>query len=308
MTSNTGGILAMVAACVIWGLSPIYYKPLSDVPTAEVLAHRTLWSLIAFSGLLALQGRLSALRAALATPRAIAITLVAAAMISTNWFLFILSVQVGRVTEAALGYYIFPLVAVVLGVVTFGERLTRLQWLAVALALGAVVFKTWAEGVPPWIGIVLAVTFSIYGVVKKRLAAGPVATVTAEVTLLAPLAVGYLAWTHGVFGGAGQGVFGLDPFITGLLAFSGLVTALPLILFSRAAQRVSLATVGLVQYLNPTLQFLCAVLLFGEAFTRADAVVFGLIWAALALYSAAGFSASRAARRSAMTSAAEPPV
>ncbi len=306
MTTSTGGIVAIVLACVVWGLSPIYYKPLEVVPTTEVLAHRTLWSLIAFSLVLVVQGRLGDLRAALAGPRAIAITLVATAMISVNWFLFIYSVQVGRVAEAALGYYIFPLVAVLIGVVTFGERLGRLQWAAVAIATVAVLVKTWAEGVPPWIGLVLAVTFGVYGTVKKRLSAGPVATVSAEVALITPLSLGYLVWQHGF--SASGGVFGADWITTVLLAFSGVMTALPLMLFSSAAQRVPMATVGLVQYVNPTLQFFCAVVVFGEPFGPSDAVVFGLIWAALALYSAAGIVSARAARKSVTAASADPPI
>lgn len=308
MNPQTSGVLAMVAACMIWGLSPIYYKPLADVPTIEVLAHRTLWSLVAFGLILALQRRLGALWAVLSSRRAVGITVIATAMISTNWFLFIYSVQVGRVTEAALGYYMFPLVAVVLGVLAFGERLGPLQWTAVALAALAVGIKTWSEGIPPWIGLTLAATFGIYGLVKKRLTVDPAVSVTAEVAVIAPLGLGFLLWQGGGGTGLGPGVFGADPFITALLVFSGVMTAMPLMLFARAAQRVSMASVGLIQYLNPTLQFLCAVLLFGEPFGPVDGAVFGLIWIALALYSAAGFSASRAARRRAITSAAEPPV
>jgi chloramphenicol-sensitive protein RarD len=301
MDRQTSGVLAMVAACMIWGLSPLYYKLLVHVPPLELLAHRTLWSLVTFAGLLAVQRRLGALGGALGSGRALAVTACAALMISANWFLFIFSVQIGRVTESALGYYIFPLVAVMLGVAIYGERLGRLQWAAVALAALGVAVLTSGQGAAPWISLVLALTFGLYGMLKKRLSVGPVVSVTAEVTLLAPVAALWLVWLHG--SGAG-GVFGQDARTSALLMLSGLLTALPLILFSRAAQRVRLATVGLIQYINPTLQFLCAVLIFGEGFTPVHAVTFGLIWTALAVYSAASWRSESARRRAAMPASA----
>ncbi len=298
------GILAMIAACTIWGLSPLYYRLLHDVPAVEVLAHRTFWSFVTFAGLVALQGRLGALRGALATPRAVALVALCALMISANWFLFILSVQVGRATEAALGYYIFPLVAVLIGVAVYRERLSSLQWAAVALAAAGVGVLTLGTGAAPWISLVLAVTFGIYGLLKKRTTTGPLVSVTAEVVLLTPLALLWLIWWHA----SGRGVFGQDMQVTALLAGSGVLTALPLILFSRAARAVPMATVGLLQYLNPTLQFLCATLVLAEPFTPVHAATFGLIWLALALYSASGLAQGRARRRMAMTSAAEAPL
>ena len=304
MESARTGVLAMIAACVIWGLSPLYYKLLSHVPPLEVLAHRTLWSLVSFAGLLAAQGRLRLLGGALGAPRAFSLTAFAAIMISTNWFLFILSVQIGRTTEASLGYYIFPLVAVLLGVLAFGERLAWLQWAAVALAVAAVAVMTVGEGVAPWIPLVIAFTFGMYGLVKKGLTVGPVVSVTGEVAILAPLALGWLAWTHA----QGPGAFGSDPSTTALLMVSGPLTAAPLMLFSRAATRVRYATVGLIQYLNPTLQFFCAVAIFAEPFTPTHAAVFGLIWAALALYSVSAFASDRARRKRPITSSAEPPA
>lgn len=298
------GILAMVAACTIWGLSPLYYKLLVDVPTVEVLAHRTLWSLVFFSGLLAVQGRLRTLSGALGTQRAAMATALAATMISANWFLFIFSVQVGRTTETSLGYYIYPLVAVLMGVAAFGERLSRAQWVAVGLAAAGVAVLTAGQGVAPWISLVIAGTFGLYGLVKKRLTVGPVVSVTAEVTLLAPLAAGFLLVTHA----RGGGVFGQDLFVSAVLMFSGVITALPLILFSRAAQKIGMATVGVLQYLNPTLQFVCAVAIFAEPFTPVHGATFGLIWTALALYSGSAFVQDRTRRRIAATSEAEPPA
>lgn len=301
MQDARAGVAAMVAACTIWGLSPLYYKLLADVPPFEVLAHRTLWSAGFFVCLLLWQSRLGRLRAALTGRRQVATLLFAAVMISINWFLFIVSVQIGRTTDAALGYYIFPLVSVLLGMVIFGERLGRGQAVAVALAGVAVVVLSVGLGTPPWFALMMAISFGLYGVVKKRLTVGPVVSVTAEVLLLCPLAAGWLIWLHLT---TGSGVFGGDLRISLLLMLSGPLTGLPLILFSYASQRVALATLGLLQYINPTLQFLCAVMIFGEPFGTVHIVAFGLIWTALALYSRAAWRQQSARRRASMTAGA----
>lgn len=291
MTQAGQGVLAMMAACTIWGLSPLYYKLLAHVAPTEVLAHRTVWSAVFFVGVLLLQGRLAQTKPLL-IGRQMGAVLLAALMISVNWFLFIFSVQADRALEASLGYYIFPLVAVLLGRVVFAERLGRVQLAAVALAAIAVSVLTLGLGVFPLISMVLAVTFGLYGLLKKRLEAGPVVSVTAEVLLLTPLALAWLAWLHG--GGVAEAVAPRD---LALLILSGPLTAGPLILFSLAAKRVRMATVGLIQYLNPTLQFGCAVLVFGEPFTPWHGIAFPLIWVALALYSGVAIAEERAARK-----------
>ena len=280
MTESGKGVLAMVGACSIWGLSALFYKLLTDVPPLEVLAHRTLWSLVVFGIVLALQGRLRETGAALAGRRNFALVFAAAAMISCNWFFFIFSVQVGRVVETSLGYYIFPLVAVAIGGVVLRERLSRAQMAAVALAALAVIILTAGLGVAPWISLILAVTFGLYGLLKRWVAAGPVVSVTAEVVVLAPIALVYLIWL-----GAEAGSFGHDLKLSGLLILAGPMTAIPLIMFSYAAKRASMSTIGLVQYLNPSLQFFCAAVLFGETVTLWHAIAFPIIWVALALYS-----------------------
>ncbi|MCM2561235.1 EamA family transporter RarD [Lutimaribacter sp. EGI FJ00015] len=298
MGSEAGrGILAMVVACTVWGVAPLYYKLLAHIPPIEVLAHRTIWSVLFFALVLLVQGRLGQLRAALGDWRKIAVVMAAALLISTNWFVFITSVQIGRVTEASLGYYLFPLVAVALGRLVFGERLTVAQQLPVALAIFAVALLTWGLGVTPWIALILSGTFGLYGVVKKRLDVGPVVSVTAEVALLAPIALAVLGWFHTQ---APDPAFGGDMVDAALLMFSGVLTGAPLILFSYAARRVRLGTIGLVQYLNPTLQFLVAVLIFNEPFNRWHGIAFGLIWAALAIYTVATWRQDRAARRAAV--------
>lgn len=292
MNEAQKGILAMVAACVIWGLSPLFYKLLSHIPPIEVLAHRTVWSAVIFSLLLAFQGRLEQLAAALREVRTLLIVALAALMISTNWFVFIWSIGNAHATEASLGYFLFPLVAVLFGRALFGEALRPLQWLAVAVAFAAVMVLTLGLGVAPWIAIILSVTFGLYGVVKKMLDIGPVVSVTGEVLVLAPIA-GLVLWhSHA----AGQGAFG--PAQMGdslLLMVSGALTATPLILFSYAARRARLSTVGLLQYLNPTLQFLCAVVVFAEPFGLWHKISFPMIWAALALYSVVSLRQDRAA-------------
>lgn len=297
MSDWTKGFWAMIAVCVTWGFSPLFYRLLSDVPVVEVLAHRTLWSFVFFLGVLGVQGRLGALRAAVFGPHLPRIAL-AAVTISINWGVFIWAIQARHVVQTSLGYYIFPLVAVLMGMIFFGERLSRAQGAAVALAALAVAILTWGLGVAPWISLILAVSFAIYGVVKKSLPLGPVLSVAAEVALISPLALGWLLLQGiGTMPApmAAPLAFGGDWGITALLIASGLVTAVPLVMFSYAARRVGMGTLGLMLYLNPTLQFLCAVLLLGETITRWHVLAFAMIWAALAIYSLSGWRQSRRA-------------
>lgn len=275
MTDNLRGILAMILACVIWGLSPLFYALIKHVPPLEVLGWRTLWSLVFFAVVLLVQRRLRELPRALAQPRQVVIIAVASVLIAANWFLFIFSIQAGRAVESSLGYYIFPLVAVILGRIFFAETLSRAQWVAVALAGVAVAVLTFGLGVAPWISLLLAGTFGAYGVIKKQLQLGPVVSVAAEVLVLMPVALAWLVV---------QGHW-WDWTTMAILALSGPMTGGPLMLFSYAAKRARLSTVGLVQYLNPTLQFLVATQIFREPFTMWHAMAFPIIWGALAIYS-----------------------
>ncbi len=289
------GVVLALSAFTIWGLSPIFYKALSHVPPLEVLSHRTVWSVVFVGGYALLTGRADRIRDALTTSRTLAVLVLAAVLIAVNWFTFIFAVQVGRATESSLGYYIFPLLTVALGVLVLKERLSRAQAGAVALAALAVALLTVGLGAAPWIALILASTMSVYGLLKKTIAAGPITTVTVEALLLSPLALIWLYGAH-VEGWTALvdrpgGWFGASWADSALLIASGPLTGGPLLLFAAAAQRLRYATLGLLQYLNPTLQFFCAVIVFGEAFTLWHGIAFGMIWTAIAIYSAAGRSA-----------------
>lgn len=277
LSQRSKGFAAIITTCVVWGTSPLYYHAIRDTPPLTILAHRTLWSLLFFVIILAFQGRLGRIVPAVTGPdrgRVVA----GAALISANWFLFIWAIAVGRVVESSLGYYIMPLFSVVLGVIFLRERLAVRQWLAVGLACAAVVVLTLGLGVAPWVSLALAATFAFYGLVKKRIRLGPFMSVTAEVAVLAPLAIAWL-----IHAGPGWG-FGHDPVQTALLVGVGVITAVPLVTFAYGARRVGLATVGITMYLNPTLQFLCATLVLAEPFTGWHILAFAMIWVALGLY------------------------
>lgn len=301
MSEAAKGVLAIVFACVIWGFATLYYKAMAYVPPLEVLAHRSIWTLILFGALLAVQGRLGEVGQLLAGPLRWRVML-AGAIIALNWGIFIWAIQSGYAVESSLGYYILPLVSVVLGVVLLGERLSAAQGVAVGLAVLAVAVLTWGLGVAPWIALALALSFAPYLVIKKGMTTPAPVSVTAEVLVIAPFAAVWLWGAHFAgwleFGRPG-GFWGQDLYTTLMLPVAGLISGLPLILFSWGAQRVRLSTLGVVQYLNPTLQAFSAVVIMAEPFTRWHAAAFGLIWAALAVYSASAIGQERAARRAA---------
>ena len=280
---SLAGVVYALGAFGLWGGFPLYFKAVAGVPALEVLAHRVVWSVFWVALLLLLMRQWSAVRAAFSAPRIVGMLLVSALLISTNWLIFIWAVAHERVLEGSLGYFITPLVSVLLGRLVLRERLRPAQWGAVTLAALGVAWALVGFGALPWISLGLAVTFGGYGLVRKVVVVGAVPGLFVETLLLAPPALAYLLWLGregaGSFASAGLG-FDL------LLAAAGLVTATPLILFAQAARRLRLATVGLLQYIVPTLQMLLAVFAFGEACTPSHAVTFGCIWAALALYSA----------------------
>lgn len=276
-TTRTG-LLYGVAAYLIWGLLPLYLKLLRDVPAAQVLGHRILWSL----GLVVLAavtaGRMGAIRRA-ARGRVLLLLCASAALISLNWLVYIWAVANAHVLEASLGYFINPLVNVALGVVVLRERIRPLQAAAVALAAAGVLALALGGGAL-WISLTLALTFAFYGLIRKVVSIDALGGLLVETLILAPFAaagLGY-AWANGT------AAWGAGVRADALLAFTGVVTAVPLLLFAAAARRLRYATVGLLQYLAPSLVFLQAVLLFGEPLRPAQLVTFGLIWTGCALY------------------------
>ena len=292
MTEARKGVLAIAVASAMWGLVGLYYKALSVVPPLEMLGQRTVWTMVFFALVLLAQRRLGEVRALLAAPRRWLVLVISAVMIATNWLVFIHAVQIGHALEASFGYYVFPLVAVAIGYLLLGERFSALQGAAILLAAVAVVILGVGLGTPPWTALILAVSFGAYGLIKGQVQMPPVISVFIETLLLAPLALVWLAGIHGGLwadmDGRPGGIFGQDLGTSLLIACSGPLTGVPLVLFSYAARRIPYATLGLIQYLNPTLQFLVAALVFAEPFTVWHAIAFPLIWAGLALYSWAG--------------------
>ena len=276
------GVIYGASAFLWWGCAPVYFKAVAQVVPLEVLAHRIVWSLAFLVALLAGRRRFLATARLLTDPRTLATMALTTVLISINWLLFIWSISTGHLVEASLGYFINPLVNVVLGMVFLGERLRRAQAVAVLLATVGVVWLTVHLGRPPWIALVLAASFATYGLLRKLAKPSGVEGLALETALLAPLALGFMAWRQGegvlAFGNAGLG-------ITLLLLAAGPITALPLIWFAEGARRLRYATLGFLQYLAPTGQFLLAVAAFGEPFTAGHAVGFGLIWTALGIYS-----------------------
>jgi chloramphenicol-sensitive protein RarD len=286
------GVLAIIAACAIWGFAPLLYHRIKEVPALEIMAHRTLWTAVLLGGIAAAQGRLGEAKALVLGPDRWRIV-AAALLIGFNWGLFIWAVTTNRAVEASLGYYILPLVSAVLGRVVLGERLRRAQVLAIFIATLAVGLLTWGLQVAPVIALALAVSFSAYSAVKRAIAAPALISVLVEVLLIGPPLMALLVWA-GIRGGA-WGWFGRDAYHSAMLMLMGPISGVPLMLFSYGARRVKLATAGLVAYLNPTLQLASAVLILGEPVTVWHGLALALIWAAIALYSAAAWPRERTA-------------
>ncbi len=275
------GFFLGAAAYAMWGLFPLYWPLLKPSGAVEILAHRVTWSLVTMLVLVLVLRRTRQLRTLLATPRTRTILAGAAVVISINWGTFIWGVNNDRVVEVSLGYFINPLVTVLIGVVVLGEQLRRLQWVALGIAFTAVVGLTVEYGRPPWVALALAFSFGTYGLAKKKANAGAVESLTVETMLITPIALGYLVWL-GMQGGASVGHAGTLHVL--LIVSTGLVTAVPLICFGAAATRISLTTIGLLQYLTPTLQFAIGVFLFHEPMPPMRWAGFVLVWIALALF------------------------
>jgi chloramphenicol-sensitive protein RarD len=286
----SSGLAAAIAAFVLWGVFPLYLKPLSGVPAVQVIAHRIVWCCVLVFLWLWIRGQIPAVRAALSDPSLRLRLTASAILISCNWLIYVWAVGHGHVVDASLGYFINPLLNVVLGVFVLGERLNRSQWAAVGLAGAGVLYLALVAGRPPWIALALAVSFGFYGLIRKVVAVEAVPGLATETLLLTPFALAFLVWIQyrgtGALGHSGA-------LIDVLLVGSGLATALPLALFAYGARLIPYATIGLVQYIGPTLQFLLGVLIFHEPFARGRAIGFAMIWSALAIYAVDGLWRNR---------------
>lgn len=293
------GLALGLATYVWWGLCPLYFKLLAGVPADAILAHRIVWSILLLTLVTVLFRQWPAVVETVQRRRVLIRLTISATLLAVNWLVFIYAVGHGRTLEASLGYFINPLVTVLLGVVFLGERLRRAQWAAIGIAGVGVSWFAWvaiSRGAAPWIALTLPCTFGLYGLMRKQIEAGPLVGLFIETALLTPPAAVYLAWFHSQPGAALLHTAGT----IGLLSLSGIVTTAPMVAFVAAAKRLPLVTLGFLQYINPTLQFLTAVLVFKEPFDSARAVAFAIIWTAVAIFltsAAAGFRNNRAARR-----------
>jgi chloramphenicol-sensitive protein RarD len=277
-----GGIVQASLAYVIWGLFPLYFRLLQGVVALEVLAHRVVWSLVFLVGVLTVRRQWTWLGPAVRQPRVLGLFLASSALIATNWYVYIWAIGHGRVVDASLGYFITPLVNVLTGWLVLKERLRPLQWAAVATAAAGVAWLTWAQGTPPWIALILAASFSTYGLLRKTATLGALEGLTLETLLLGPLALAGLGWAIT----QGQADFpGATLDLQGLLVLTGPLTAVPLLLFAAGARRIPLSLLGMLQYIGPTIQLALGVWLFHEPFAGARAQGFVIIWMACALFS-----------------------
>jgi chloramphenicol-sensitive protein RarD len=278
---KTAGVLYGVAAYGFWGVFPIYLKAVKAAPSLEILAHRIVWSLVLLLALVTAQGQAGAVASALRNPRLLRVLAASTVLIAVNWGTYIFSVVSGRMLESSLGYYINPLVSVVLGVVLLHERLPPLVRVAVGIAASGVLWLGLHVGRAPWISLTLAFSFAFYGLLRKVVPVGPLVGLTVETLLLLPLAGGFLVLQ--VARGRAAFLSG-DHRLDALLLLAGPVTAVPLLWFAAAARRLPLSTMGFLQYLSPTGQFLLAVAVYHEPFDHAKLVAFAFIWTALALF------------------------
>lgn len=281
MTEGRRGLALGVTAYALWGTFPLYWPLLEPGGAVEILAHRVVWSMLTMGLLVVVLRRRAQVRAILADRRTTLILLVAAVTITANWTTYIYGVNSGRVVETSLGYFINPLVTVLMGVVVLRERLRPLQWVALGVGFAAVCVLAWDYGRPPWIALVLAFSFGTYGLAKKSADVGAVESLAFETAVISPVALGYLAFLgatgagHFASGGVGHAL---------LLTTTGIVTAVPLICFGAAATRIPMVTLGLLQYLAPTIQFVLGLVVFSETMTGPRWVGFTLVWTALVVF------------------------
>ncbi len=292
-SEQSRGSLYAIAAYFLWGIAPVYFKLIQDIPALEILTHRVLWSFVLLLGLLLMMGRLNRVGAVFHNRRQWLTLLVTACFIATNWGLFIWAINSNHMLDASLGYYINPLVNVALGMLFLGERLRRLQWLALALATGGVLVQLVAFGSLPWVALVLALSFGFYGLFRTKVPVDPLAGLFLETLLLLPAALLYLWWLDS----ATSNLLANSWQLNGLLMLAGVVTTVPLLCFIGAAHRLPLSVLGFFQYIGPSLTFVLAVLFYGEAFTPDKMLTFAFIWGALVIFSLDAWRAQQQKRR-----------
>lgn len=280
------GILYAIGAYGAWGFLPLYWKFLHNVPPEQILAHRMVWSLVVFAALLAYKNHWGWISKALKNRRIVLTFITTALLIGANWYIYIWAVNNNYIVESSLGYFINPLVNVLFGVFFFKEKLRAWQWSAIGLATAGVLYLTVTYGALPWIALALALTFGTYGVIKKKTSLSSLEGMSMETAILFLPALGFLLFQNST----GNGSFGhAGPGITLLLAFTGIITALPLLWFSTAAQMIPLSLLGIIQYLSPTFQLLIGTLIYHEPFDERRLLGFSLIWAGLLIYSVESF-------------------
>ncbi len=276
------GVWYAIGAYALWGLFPLFWKQLEYIPALELIAHRFAWSFVLLALVLLLTRQTQAFRAQVQKRHVLVTYSISALLIGTNWLIYVWAVNAGYVVEASLGYFINPLVSVLLGVIFLRERLRPLQWLPIGLVALGVVFLTFAYGSLPWIAISLACSFGVYGLVKKTAPLGSLYGLSLETGLMFLPALGYLLFV----GGSGQGAFLRSVWWVNLmLASAGIITVVPLLMFSSAARLIPLSVVGILQYITPTMQFLLGIFVYREPFTSAQLLGFSIVWVALILYS-----------------------
>jgi chloramphenicol-sensitive protein RarD len=284
------GILYALGAYLIWGLFPIYWKLMRHIPAIQLIGHRIVWSFLLLAAALCVTRKWSEWRAPATDRKVIGIYFAAAALVGFNWFIYVWAVNAGYIVEASLGYFINPLLSVLLGVIFLREHLRLFQWISIGIATGGVAYLTVAYGRLPWIALGLALTFAFYGLIKKTAPLSPLHGLTLETGILFVPALFFLAYQDWL----GQGAFLHDGLHSDLLmAGTGLITTVPLLLFASAAQRMRLTTIGIMHYITPTCQFLLGVRVYGEAFDASRGLGFGIVWIGLIIFGAEGLRACR---------------
>lgn len=285
------GILYGLGAYALWGFFPIYWKFLHHVPALQVIGHRIGWSFILLILIVLVTGQWRQFRSALVAPKTLGIYSIAAVLLTINWLVYVWGVNAGFIVETSLGYFINPLLSVLLGVIFLRERLRPSQWVPVALAAAGVLYLTFVYGRLPWIALSLAFSFGFYGFVKKLAPLGSLYGLTLETALAFPVALIYLAFVQAT----GTGAFLREGLQTDLLLIgAGAVTTIPLLMFASAARQIPLTVIGLLQYIAPTLQFLIGVFIYKEPFDQAHLIGFGIVWVALIIFWVENYLAHRA--------------